>query len=198
MRLLHHDVVSQLPVRRLRELSVVKRSHNASRIALTAILCALSLMVLYLSCLVPTARAGVVAVAGLMPAVAVVSAGPGAGALCYAGTGILGLLLAPDKGNALLYLLFFGLYPLVKYGVERIRKLPLELLLKLIFFNAVQTLFLFGMREIFFAALPVGELALWLIYLAGNAAFLVYDFGFTKLIGFYVARVDAPLRKGRP
>lgn len=176
----------------------MRREKSASRVALTAVLCALSVVVLYLSCIVPTARAGVVAVAGLMPAAAVVSAGPGAGALCYAGTGILGLLLAPDKGNALLYLLFFGSYPLVKYGIERLRKLPLELVLKLCFFNAVQTFFLFALKDLFLAAVPVGDTALWLMYLAGNAAFLLYDFGFTKLIAFYVARVDTPLRRGHP
>ncbi len=175
----------------------MKRDRKAYQVALTALLCAMSLVVLYLSCVVPTARAAVIAAAGLMPAAAVVSAGPGAGALCCVGTGILGLLLAPDKGNALLYLLFFGSYPLVKYGVERLRRLPLELLLKLCFFNAVQTFFLLVLKDIFLAAVPVGDRALWFLYLAGNAAFLVYDLGLTKLIALYAARVDAPLRKGR-
>ena len=34
-------------------------------------------------------------------------------------------------------MLFFGLYPLVKYSIERIRRLPLELVLKLAFFNGM-------------------------------------------------------------
>ena len=33
------------------------------------------------------------------------------------------------------------------------------------------------------------------LYLAGNAVFLLYDFGFSKLICFYRERVDRVLRK---
>ena len=46
---------------------------------------------------------------------------------------LLGLILLPVKSNALLYLLFFGLYPMIKSLIERLRQLPLELLLKLAF-----------------------------------------------------------------
>lgn len=173
----------------------MRKKQNASRVALVAVLTALSLVILYLSALAPMGRMGLVAVAGLLPAAAVVSCGMGAGALCYAGTGILALILLPDKTNALFYLLLFGLYPLVKSAVERVRKLPLELALKLIFFNVVLTVFWFGLKNVLFSALPVGEYAAVLVYLAGNVAFLIYDFGFTKLIAFYLARIDRVLRK---
>lgn len=176
----------------------MKRSQNTRGIALAALLAALSLVVLYLSVLSPSGRMGLVAVAGLLPAAAVISGGPSAGAMCYTATSILSLILLPDKGNALLYLLFFGLYPLVKYAVERLRRLTLELVLKLLFFNAVLTLFWFGFRWAFVAALPAVQTVPWVLYPAGNVIFLVYDFGFTKLISFYTLRVDRILRKGRP
>lgn len=175
----------------------MRRSGQAGRLALTAVLTALALIFLYASTLLPTGRMGVVAVAGLLPAAAVVSGGMAAGALCYAGSSLLAMLFLADKGNAFLFLLFFGLYPPVKAAVERLRKLPLELGLKLAFFNVVLTLFWFGLRTVFLAALPIPTEATWLVYLAGNVSFLVYDFGFTKLIAFYVERVDKVLRKNR-
>ena len=52
------------------------------------------------------------------------------------------------------------------------------------------------LSHIFFAALPAEELPLWMIYLAGNAVFVVYDLGFSKLITFYAKRIDRVLRKG--
>ena len=165
--------------------------------ALTAVLAALALVFLYASTLLPAGRMGVVAIAGLFPAAAVVSGGVAAGALCYAGTSILAFLLLADKGNALLFLLFFGLYPLVKAGIERLRKLPLEWALKLVFFNGVLTLFWFVFRAVFLAALPLHIEAAWAVYLAGNAVFRVYDLGLTKLIALYAQRVDKILRKGR-
>ena len=169
-----------------------RQRQAAFSVAYTALLAALSLVILYGSCLVPTGRAGVVGLAGLLPAAAVIS-----GVLCYAGTGILAFLLLPDKGNALLYLLFFGLYPLVKYSIERIRRLTLELVLKLAFFNGMLSVFWFVLRTIFLSAIPLSTQSLPLLYLGGSAVFLMYDFGFSKLIAFYIARVDKPLRNGR-
>ena len=111
------------------------------------------------------------------------------------GTGLLGLLLVPDKANALLYLLFFGLWPMLKSLLERIPARPLEWLCKLAVFNAVLSLFWFGLHSLFLPFLPETLQAPWMVYAAGNAAFVIYDVGFSKLISFYVARVDRVLRK---
>ena len=76
------------------------RNHTetgAGRVALVGVLAALSLIALYLSAVSPTARMGIVAIAGLFPAGAVVSAGLKAGFFCYGAAGLLGLLLVPDK-----------------------------------------------------------------------------------------------------
>ena len=101
------------------------------------------------------------------------------------------------QGCGLLYLLFFGLYPLVKYAAEATRRRPLELAVKLAFFNVVLTIFWFGLRAVFLWGLPQAEELGRLLYPAGNVVFLAYDYGFSKLIAFYVARVDRPLRRGR-
>ena len=69
------------------------RTPYAGKIALAALLAALSLVVLWGAELAPWGRMGLVAVAGLMPAAAVISAGPAAGGLCWGGTSILALLL---------------------------------------------------------------------------------------------------------
>jgi hypothetical protein len=171
------------------------RANRAGRVALTAVLGALSLIFLYLASVLPTGRLGLVAVAGLFPAAAVVSSGLAAGALCYAGTGLLGLLLVADKGAALLYLLFFGLYPLVKYEIERLKKLPLELVCKLAFFNLVLLLFWFLLRNVLLTGLPTFLQGFGLVLAAGNGAFLCYDYGFSKLIGFYILRIDRAVRR---
>ncbi|WP_317380614.1 hypothetical protein [uncultured Intestinimonas sp.] len=173
------------------------RTSYAGRLALSALLTALSLVILWGAAMAPWGRMGLVALAGLTPAAAVISGGPAAGGLCWAGTGILALLLLPDKGCGLLYLLFFGLYPLVKYAAERLSRRPLELLVKLAFFNAALTVLWFGLRAVFLWGLPQAEGLGWLLYPVGNGIFLAYDYGFSRLIAFYIARVDRPLRRGR-
>lgn len=172
-----------------------KASDSARKVALSAVLTAISLVTLYFAALIPSGRLGMTAAAGLFPAAAVVSCGLTAGFLCYGGTAILAFLLLTDKGLALLYLVFFGLYPMVKGLIERLRRLPLEFLLKLLFFNAVFTLVLLAASGLLFSMIPWEDLPLGLLYLAGNVVFLLYDFGFSKVIGFYTQRVDRVLRK---
>ena len=87
---------------------------GAARTALVGLLTGLSLICLYLAFVAPSGKLGVVALAGIFPAGAVVSAGLAAGFFCYAATGILGMFLIPSKSVALLYLIFFGLWPMLK------------------------------------------------------------------------------------
>ncbi len=169
-------------------------SKGASRTALGGVLAALSLALLYAATLLPSGRIGMVAVAGLVPAAGVVSGGLPAGFLCYGAAGLLGLLLLPDKGCALLYAIFFGLYPMVKSAIERLRRLPLELLLKLVFFNAVLSVVLFGFSSLLFPMLPELLQRPLPLFLAGNVVFLFYDFGFSKLITYYAARIRGATR----
>jgi len=171
-----------------------KYRRPAERAALVGVLSALSLTVLYASALSPAGRLGLVAAAGVFPAGAVVTAGLGVGFLCYGVVGLLGLLLLPNKANAALYLLFFGLWPMVKSVIERLRRLPLEYLCKLAFFNGVLALFWFGLRGLLLPFLPPALPTSWLA-LAGNAAFVIYDLGLSKLIAFYSARIDKVLRR---
>lgn len=169
----------------------MRQGKRAIYITLPAILAGIGLLLLYLSALVPSGRWAVVAVAGLLTAMAVIVTGLWGGVACYAATGLLGLLLVPDRLNVLLYLLFFGIYPVVKSLLERIRPHWLGFWGKLAFFNGVLTVFLLAFSALFLPALPetlTGHV--WLLYLAGNVAFVVYDFGFTKLISFYGERLS--------
>lgn len=169
---------------------------GAGRVALTGVLTALSLVFLWISAVAPAGRLGLVAVAGVFPAGAVVSAGLGAGFFCYGATGLLGLILLPAKSSAVLYLLFFGLWPMMKSLLERLNSRFLEWAGKLAVFNVILSVCWFGLRSLFLPFLPPVLDAGWMVYAAGNVAFVIYDLGFSKLIAFYVARVDRALRSG--
>ena len=81
-------------------------SEKTWTVALSGVLAAMSLALLYLASVLPTGQLGVAAVAGLFPMAAVISAGWKAGACCWLASGLLGLLIVPGKGIALLFLLF--------------------------------------------------------------------------------------------
>lgn len=172
----------------------MRRDHSAKKVAYPAILGALSLVLVYLGSIAPSGNWGIVAVAGLLPAAAVISVGLSSGFLCWLGVSILAFLLVPDKFCALMYAVLFGLYPMLKSLIEKLRRRPLEYVLKLVFFNAAFTVLYLTMRGALLASLPSALSAVWLLYLAGNIVFLLYDFGFSKLIALYVARIHRAVR----
>ncbi len=165
-------------------------------VALGGVLAAGSLAVLWLACVVPSGRLGLAAAAGLFPMAGVLAAGRAAGYLCWAAGGILGLILLPDKGVALLYLAFLGLYPVVKGRIESLRRRSAEWVLKLVFFNGVLTLFWFLLQGLFLPDPPhwLGENSL-LLYAVGNLVFVVYDVGLSKLIALLRVRIWSGRRR---
>ena len=78
---------------------------------------------------------------------------------------------------------------------ERLRKRPLEYALKLAFFNAAFTVVWLTMAAAVTASLPqaLGS-SVWVLYGLVNVVFLLYDYGFSKLIALYIARVQRAVR----
>ena len=167
----------------------MRRKSAAAKVAYPAVLGALALALVYLGAASPTGSWGIVAMAGLLPAAAVISVGLKAGLLCWAA--VLAFLLVPDKFCALLFAALFGPYPMVKSLAEGLRKKPVEYLLKLAFFNASFTLLYLTMRGAVLGSLPqaLGGSS-WVLYGAANLVFLAYDYGFSRLFAVYIARVQ--------
>lgn len=162
---------------------------KSRKVVYPAVFGALALVLLYIGMIAPGGNWGIVAVAGLLPCAVVISAGIAAGFLCWAGVTILAFLLLPDKLIALLFGALFGLYPMVKTLVESLRKLPLEYVLKVLFFNLSFSVIYLVMKGAVLESLPAGLHATWLLYLVGNIVFLLYDYGLSKLISLYMARI---------
>ena len=172
----------------------MRRNTSAGKVAYPAVLGALSLVLVYIGSIAPTGNWGIIAVAGLLPSAAVISVGLQAGFLCWACVSILAFLLIPDKFCVLMFAVLFGLYPMVKSLIERLRRRPLEYVLKLVFFNLAFTVLYVVMKNAVLASLPEVFSVVWVLYLAGNVVFLLYDFGFSKLIGAYIARIQRAVR----
>lgn len=175
-------------------------NRNGKTLTLTrgALLTALSAAALWVSAAMPSGRWAMAAVAGLMPAAAVISGGLASGFAVYAATAALGLLVVPDKLNALLYLMFFGLYPMIKSLLERLRKQTMSWLLKFAFFDLILCLWCFTLGTLFMPTLPHMLLKHpWLAVAAGNVIFALYDLGLSQLIGRYLSRFGKTAPGGR-
>lgn len=170
-------------------------SSNASRTALVGVLSAGCLAFMWLACLMPTGRLGLNAVSGLFPMIAVMAGGRTAGYCCWAAAAILALILMPDKGVAVLFLLFFGIYPVLKSLFELQNRQFICWGLKFGFFNLVLVMCWVLLRNLFLTQLPAWLSKNWLILLLGNAVFLIYDIGLTRLIFGLLSRLNMKKHK---
>ena len=103
----------------------------------------------------------------------------------FLSSAVLSLLLASDKGNALLYLSFFGYYPALKSCFERIHNKALVWVCKFGLLNLVFAVLWFAARTVLFegTALPFP----WPLFWAGvNIVFFLYDIGLSRLIYVYI------------
>ena len=158
-------------------------------------LAVLAVILLYISSLLPTMRIALAVIAGLATAVALIECGFLHATLLYVTVSVLGLLILPVKGTAILYALFFGYYPILKSLAERPHSRVIEWLLKLAILNIALTAAWLLYMHGFLDGITLPAVAVYVLYAACNVVFVLYDIGFSKLISVYFVRIKR--RKGQ-
>ncbi len=162
-------------------------SQKTRRLTLTAMLAALSVAFMYVGALLEVMEITTVAVTALFVLFALREMGLGYAFALYAATSVLSMLLVPRPSVGVLYILFGGLYPLLKFPMERHRR-PLPLLFKLLYLNAIITAV--ELLTVFVFALPFeGWWLLLLLYALANPTFLLFDKLLDRLLVLYEARL---------
>lgn len=163
---------------------------NGSKVALAGIVCALSLVVMLFTVL-PTLTVGLPVLAGALLFVLVVELGVKWGFLGYVTVSFLSFLLTPSLESKLLFILFFGYYPIVKALLERFPSKIFSFGVKLLLFNVAMVAAYFLLLKVTSAVetadfMIFGMYLPWVMLLFGNVVFLVYDVALTRVIGTYL------------
>lgn len=164
-------------------------SKKVRRIALSAMLTALGVVILYLGCFFETIDLTMAALASLCIVLAMIELGIKYASLIYLATALLAILLLPSKLIAAEYALFAGIYPLIKSAAERLRTVS-GWAVKLIFANFSMTLIVIVSKFLFSLPIAYG----WLLaatYLLVNVVTVLFDIALTKLITLYYLRLQA-------
>ena len=172
---------------------------KSTPIALCGTLAALSIVTMFLTALLPLLSMALCAIAGMFLTVIVIEFGYRYAMMSYVAVALLSGFFVVDKESVVLFCLFFGLYPILKGLIEKLKKRPLEWVVKIVFFNAAALGYYFlatavlGIPVESFTilgeALPVALLAV------GNVFIVVYDIAFTRLITTYLFRLQPGLHK---
>lgn len=151
-------------------------------LAVSAVLSALGVVVMLLGTVISVLDLTMVAIASIFVFFAILEMGSPYQYLIYVTTSVLSMLLLPDKFSAVLYVIFGGIYPVLK---QKLEKLPtiLSWVLKAVYFNAVLVGAVLGAKYLF--GVEEEELTL-VLFAVGNIAFFMYDIAMTKLITYYL------------
>lgn len=104
------------------------------------------------------------------------------GFLMYLAVGTLSLFVTPNKDAALIFIVFFGHYPLIRPYIRRIRFKPIGYLLRLILFNICMiafffiTVYLFGMDDLLEEMGEFGKYGGLVLLGTANMMFVSYDY----------------------
>ena len=176
-------------------LPVADMNKNTRTLTLSALLSALTVVVLYIASLWPTGRESIVALASIFTAAAVIEMGKRQGIYVYVVASVLGMLILPNRAPMFSYMFFFGYYPVVKSLIEqRVHVTAVQWILKICICNAAVLAIWFFVREIMFGDEP--PLGLPLLLAATSVLVIVFDYGFTKVIWLYINRISKYIKKG--
>ncbi|MBD7915441.1 hypothetical protein H9660_09810 [Clostridium sp. Sa3CUN1] len=159
---------------------------KAKEITLSALLTALTIIILYLNLLLPISTISILTLASLLIPIALIRGSMKSAILVYISSSIIGLFLLPIN-IIILYILFFGIYGLVKYFIEKFNNMPLEILLKIIFFNIILFISFFVFKS--FIAIEITKLPIGIFWIIAQIVFLVFDYALSLLITFYIEKI---------
>ena len=186
--------------RRTSQESRLERSNRTKRVAVSGMMVALGVIILYMGSLIEVLDISMAAIASLLCIITVIEYGKLYALLVFGATALAAMLLLPEKFTPSLYALLIGYYPILKELIERIGKKSgkrgfsiVRWAIKIVFFNAA--LLIVALVAIYVLILPESEE--WMeitLLLLGNAAFVLYDIALTRMISLYIFRIRRRFR----
>ena len=165
---------------------------KSTQVAVGGLSSALCLLLMFMTGMIPFATFALPSLAGILLIVVVVENGIQTATLVYAAVSILSLFMCPDKEAAMMFIGFFGFYPIVKGKLDKIKWRPLQYLIKLAGFNVAIVcsywviINLFGLTEILEEMGAFGKYTLLVTLAMGNLVFLTFDFALSRITYAYV------------
>lgn len=172
---------------------------KSGKIALCGIVSALCVVCMFLTGVFPYATYALPALAGILLTLIVIEVGKRYAVMVYVAVSLLSLILAPDPEAKLVFVAFFGYYPILKAVFESLHRPYFAWGLKFCVFNcAVIGAYFVAIR--FFSVSPdefeLFGMNLPLLFLVlGNVFFFFYDVALTRMIRFYAFRFHHRIQK---
>lgn len=169
-----------------------------NKITLPAILTGLCAVCLFIGSIWPVKVAMSIA-ASFIITVIVCECGHKYAWLSYVAVSVIAFLLIPKKMIVYVFILLFGFYPILKHYIEKLSKLTLEWIIKLLCFNTALLIAYFVVNQVLIPWLDTELVRFIFKYIAAiiavsEAMFVVYDLGLSYFVKIYYERIRSIIK----
>ncbi len=173
--------------------------NNNGKTALCGMTTSISVSLMFLTGILPALTYTLPAFAGAILIILVIELGNKWAFMSYVSVSILSIFLAADKEAALIFIAFFGYYPILKNNIEKIKNKFLRILLKLLTFNFSMSIFIFLTIKLISFPRDITELMYlpiyWFVLIFINFIFILYDYVLSGFIIKYNKTIKNTINK---
>ena len=160
--------------------------------ALGGICSAVCLLLMFSSSFLPMLDYTIPTFAGFMMVVMIVEVDKNWAIATYCAVSLLSIFVTPNYEATLLFILFMGYYPILKYYLDQKKNRLLVWAIKLAVFNVAIVIFFLAFQYIFTSVDMLegmemfGKYAVLVLWAAANLFFFIYDYALTQLTDMYI------------
>ena len=162
------------------------------KVALGGIISSVCLLAMFFSGFLPMLDYAIPTFAGFLMVVMIVEVDRNWAIATYIAVALLCPLITPNLQASILFIIFMGYYPILKFGLDQKKNRVLAWMIKFAVFNAAMSLFfviftfIFTSQDMLEGMGSFGKYAVLVLWLAANFFFLLYEYALTQLIDLYV------------
>lgn len=164
----------------------------AFKIALGGVISSLCLFFMFCSGFLPMLDYTIPTFSGFLMVIMIVETSAAWAFTTYVAVSLLALLITPNLQCSLLFVIFMGYYPILKYYLDKLRFKPLAWVIKFAVFNAAVLLFYYLFQFVFMTENLLegmerfGKYAELVLLVGANVFFIVCDYLVGQLTDIYV------------
>ncbi|MCL2087926.1 MAG: hypothetical protein FWH14_00440 [Oscillospiraceae bacterium] len=174
---------------------------KSSRVALCGMIGALSSAIMFFGGIFPFSYFVMPAIAGTVFIPIVIETGRRWALMTYTTVSLVSAIIVFDKFPVLIFIMFFGFYPILKSFIEGIKEIITVYAIKFALFNTVVFLCYYTVTSVIVVSEIADELAeynrvlLMAFLVLANVAFLMYDMALTSIVSIYLYRFSGIVRR---
>lgn len=115
----------------------------------------------------------------------------------YFSVSFLSVILSPDKESALIFLAFFGYYPILSRHIDRLKSKLVQWIIRFAVFNVSMIASYFVLLKLFLASENelFGGMSKFVLLAIGNIMLVIYDIAIRNVSYLYVTKIRKKLFK---